>query len=186
MLVRLINGLDHFTDVVGRTVSWLAVFLVITVLAVVILRYFLQVGSVALQESVTYIHATMFLSGIAYTLRHEGHVRVDIFYRNFSLRRKAMVNLFGGLFFLMPVSWFVAYSSWDYVWASWAIGETSAENNGLPFKFLLKTLILVMSATLMLQGLAEVLKSLLFLIGRSDIDQKEGSKNTSGTHELLH
>jgi TRAP-type mannitol/chloroaromatic compound transport system permease small subunit len=184
MLVRLINVIDHFTDIVGRAVSWLAVIMVIAVLAVVVLRYFLQVGSVALQESVTYMHATIFLLGIAYTLRHEGHVRVDIFYRNFSLRRKAIVNLFGGLFFLIPVAWFVAYSSWDYVWASWAIGETSAENNGLPFKFLLKTLILVMSAALSLQGIAEILKSLHFLVGRSDIDPSDDFKK-SGIHELL-
>ena len=99
-LVRLTSGIDRFTDVTGRIISWLSVAMVLVVLTVVVTRYFLQVGSIALQESVTYLHATIFLLGIGYTLRHGGHVRVDIFYRKFSNRRKAIVDLVGGVLFL--------------------------------------------------------------------------------------
>ena len=89
---------------------------------------------------------------------------MDIFYRQFSGRQRALVKYFGGAFFLIPVSVLIFYSSWDYVLASWAIGETSAENNGLPFIYLLKTLMILMPATLMLQGVAEFLKFLLVYI----------------------
>ena len=163
---HLINLIEGMTDLLGRAVSWLTVVMVVTVLIVVVTRYFLQIGSIALQESVTYLHATVFLSGIAYTLKQGGHVRVDIFYRQFSSRQKALVDFCGGLFFLIPVSVLIFYSSWDYVIASWAIGETSAENNGLPLIYLLKTLMILMPATLLLQGIAEILKSLLVLINQ--------------------
>jgi TRAP-type mannitol/chloroaromatic compound transport system permease small subunit len=168
LLTHCINFIDRTTDLLGRSISWMTVVMVIMVLIVVFTRYFLQVGSIALQESITYLHAIVFLLGISYTLKQDGHVRVDIFYRKFSPRRKALVNFFGGIFFLIPVSGLIFYSSWDYVWASWAIGETSAENNGLPFVYLLKTLMILMPLTLILQGIAEIFKSLFISIEHSD------------------
>ena len=181
-VIKSINGI---TDFVGRLVSWLTTFMVAMVVIVVITRYFLQIGSIALQESVTYLHAAVFLLGIPYTLKQGGHVRVDIFYRQFASRQKALVDFYGGLFFLIPVSVLVFYSSWDYVLASWAIGETSAENNGLPFVYLLKTLMIFMPATLLLQGVAEILKSLLVLINHSDPGEKFDGSNSSGTSETI-
>lgn len=166
IISALIGAIDRFTEVTGRIVSWLTLLMVGMVVAVVIMRYFLELGSIALQESVTYLHATVFMLGLAFTLKHGGHVRVDIFYRQFSARRKAMVNLFGGVFFLMPVCLLIFISSWDYVLSSWAIAETSAENNGLPFIYLLKTLMLIMPVTLILQGIAEILRSALVVAGR--------------------
>ena len=174
LLTRFKNATDRTTDLLGRSISWITVVMVIMVLIVVFTRYFLQVGSIALQESVTYLHAVVFLLGISYTRKQDGHVRVDIFYRKFSSRRKALINFFGGIFFLMPVSGLILYSSWDYVWASWAIGETSAENNGLPFVYLLKTLMILMPITLILQGIAEVVQSLLIIIEKPDLPKTEG------------
>ena len=103
------------------------------------------------------MHCLVFLMGLAFTLKHDGHVRVDIFYRDFSPKSKAMVNLIGGLLFLVPVCLVIFFTSRDYVLASWAIHETSVENNGLPFVYLLKTLMLLMPVTLLLQGIAEVI-----------------------------
>ena len=140
---HVISLIDGMTDFLGRVVSWLTVVMVVTVLVVVVTRYFLQIGSIALQESVTYFHAAVFLLGISYTLKQGGHVRVDIFYRQFSPSRRVVVDFCGGVFFLIPVSILIFYSSWDYVLASWVIGETSAENNGLPFIYLLKTLMIL-------------------------------------------
>lgn len=165
--------------------SWLTVAMVFAVLVVVVTRYFLQIGSIALQESVTYLHAMIFLLGIGFTLQHGGHVRVDIFYRQFAPRRKALVDFCGGIFFLMPVSVLIFYASWDYVWASWAIRETSAENNGLPFIYLLKTLMLLMPALLFLQGLSEILKSVLTLMGHSDALEVSDPNNTLDGNEPL-
>ena len=162
----LIGAIERFTEVTGRMISWLTLLMVAMVVAVVIMRYFLELGSIALQESVTYLHATVFMLGLAFTLKHGGHVRVDIFYRQFSARRKAIVDLLGGLFFLVPVCVLIFISSWDYVLSSWAIAETSAENNGLPFIYILKTLMLIMPVTLLLQGIAEILRSALVVAGR--------------------
>ena len=180
---RVTQTIDYFIDVIGRAVSWLTLAMVITMLVVVVSRYFLQIGSIALQESVTYLHSTVFLLGIGYTLQHGGHVRVDIFYRNFSVKRKAIVDLFGSILFLLPVSGLIFYSSWDYVMASWAIGETSAENNGLPFVYALKTLMLLMPATLLLQGVAETLRNAMRLSGQVNLHEAEAGNNISASHE---
>lgn len=167
-IVTLTKAIDRVTDFTGRLVSWFTVVMVFVVVTVVVTRYFLQVGSIALQESVTYLHAVVFLMGIGYTLRHGGHVRVDIFYRNFSIKRRAIIDVTGGILFLLPVSALIFFFSWDYVMASWSIGETSAENNGLPFVFLLKTLMLLMPASLFLQGLAEIFRNTFVLMGLTD------------------
>ena len=87
--------------------------MVALVVLVVVTRYFLEVGSIALQESVTYLHCLVFMMGLAFTLKHDGHVRVDIFYRGFSSKSKAMVNLLGGIFFLVPVCLVIFFTSLD-------------------------------------------------------------------------
>jgi TRAP-type mannitol/chloroaromatic compound transport system permease small subunit len=162
-ITALINSIDRFTEVSGRVLSWLTILMVVLVVVVVITRYFLEIGSIALQESVTYLHAMVFMLGLAFTLKRGGHVRVDIFYRGYSIRGKAIVDLLGGLLFLLPFCLLIFISSWDYVLASWAIGEGSSENSGIAAIYLLKTLMLIMPATLLLQGVAEILKALLVL-----------------------
>ena len=172
MVVAAIGLIDRLTEIIGRVISWLTLVMVFLVVTVVVMRYFLEMGSIALQELVTYIHAMVFMLGIAFTLKRGGHVRVDIFYRDFPAQRKALVDLLGGLFFLLPVTLLIFVTSWDYVAASWAITETSAENNGLPFIYLLKTLMLIMPGMLLLQGIAEVLKSGLILSGRGPTEHE--------------
>ena len=168
-----ISAIDRFTDWTGRMVSWLTLAMVLMTLVVVVLRYYFQSGSIALQESITYLHGLVFMLGIAFTLQRGGHVRVDIFYRGFSPRRKALVDLLGGLVFLLPVSLLIFIFSWDYVAASWAIGETSEERSGIQGIYLLKRLLLLMPATLMLQGLAEILRSALVLMGKQPIAESQ-------------
>lgn len=175
-LVIFVNAVESFTEITGRLIAWLTMLMVALVVLVVVTRYFLEVGSIALQESVTYLHCLVFMMGLAFTLKHDGHVRVDIFYRGFSSKSKAMVNLLGGIFFLVPVCLVIFFTSLDYVLASWAIHETSAENNGLPFVYLLKTLMLLMPATLLLQGVAEIIKSGLVVSG-ADISETQIAEN---------
>ena len=175
-LLIFLNAVESFTEITGRLIAWLTMLMVALVVLVVVTRYFLEVGSIALQESVTYLHCLVFMMGLAFTLKHDGHVRVDIFYRGFSSKSKAMVNLLGGIFFLVPVCLVIFFTSLDYVLASWAIHETSAENNGLPFVYLLKTLMLLMPATLLLQGVAEIIKSGLVVSG-ADISETQIAEN---------
>ena len=122
---NLIDFGDSSIERLGNVLNVLMIALVCVVIVVVVGRYFFEIGSVALQELTTYLHATIFMLGIAYTLKHDGHVRVDIFYRNFSKRSQALINVIGGLVFILPISIFIGWSSWEYVLASWSIMETS-------------------------------------------------------------
>ena len=164
---NLIGFGDSLIERLGNVLSVLMIALVCVVIVVVIGRYFFDIGSIALQELTTYLHATIFMLGISYTLKYEGHVRVDIFYRNFSEKKQALINVIGGFMFVFPISIFIGWSSWEYVLASWSIMETSIENNGLPFVYLLKTVMLIMPFLLVIQGLITVAKNLLVFYGSS-------------------
>ena len=160
---NLIDFGDSLIERLGNVLNVLMIALVCVVIVVVIGRYFFDIGSIALQELTTYLHATIFMLGISYTLKHDEHVRVDIFYRNFTKKKQALINVIGGLVFVLPISMFVGWSSWDYVLASWSIMETSTENNGLPFIYLLKTVMLIMPSLLMIQGFMSTIKNVAVL-----------------------
>jgi TRAP-type mannitol/chloroaromatic compound transport system permease small subunit len=164
------NAIDVFNDWIGRVVAWLTLAMVIVVVLIVIGRYFFGFGSQRLTESVSWMHAAVFMLGAGYTLRHDEHVRVDVFYRGMSAEHQAWVNLVGTLLFLLPFTAFLFHESFGYVAASWRISEGSREAGGLPALYLLKTLIPVSAALLALQGLATVLRSLVVLRRRQGTD----------------
>ena len=163
LLSKIALRINQFSYGVGQVISWLTLLLVMMVMTVVISRYLLGVGSIAIQESVSYVHAIIFMLGLAFTLQRGGHVRVDIFYREFSPRRKAMVDLTGATILLLPFCGLILVGSWDYVMASWAIKETSSETGGIAAVYLLKTLMIIMPITLGLQGIAQIINSILVI-----------------------
>ena len=164
-LQTLATLLDRFAEATGRIIAWLTLGMVLITFTVVILRYLFQTGSIALQESVTYMHASVFMLGAAYTLKHEGHVRVDIMYQRVTPRTRAWIDLLGTLLLLFPVCLFILFSSLEYVATSWSIQEGSREAGGLDGVFLLKTAIPVMAVLLLMQGCSIVLHKLLLLTG---------------------
>jgi TRAP-type mannitol/chloroaromatic compound transport system permease small subunit len=164
LLDRGQHAIDSLNEWVGRTVAWLTLAMVVVTFLVVVLRYVFQMGSIAVQESILYMHAVVFLCGAAFTLKREGHVRVDIFYRGMSPRGRALVDLIGVLLFLLPTCVFILVVSWRYVSESWQVMEGSREAGGLPGVFLLKTTILIMATLLVLQGIAQLLKGLLTIM----------------------
>ena len=157
---KLSHIIDGLSNLLGRIFSWLTLTMVIVMAAIVVLRYVFQIGSIALQESIIYINALIFTFGVAYTLKEQGHVRVDIFYSRINEKKRAWVDVFGSLFFLVPSTCFIIWISWDYVAVSWRIREGSAESSGLPFVYLLKSAILVLPTLLLLQGISEIVKSI--------------------------
>lgn len=163
-LLSLRDRIDHLTERSGRLLAWFSLGMMVITVLVVILRYLFNLGWIALQESILYLHACAFMLGAAWTLKHDGHVRVDIFYRRLSVRGKAWVDLLGTLLLLLPVCVFIFAISFDYVWASWQLLERSQEAGGLPGVFLLKSLILLQPALLILQGVAEICRNLLHLL----------------------
>lgn len=161
---RLQASIEAITEITGRILAWLTLAMMLALCLVVVLRYGFDIGSVALQEAVTYLHGTIFMLGAAYTLKHDGHVRVDIFYRRFSPRARAWVNSVGGILFLLPLCVYIFFVSLDFVSQSWLIREVSTEPGGIPAVFLLKSLIPLMAVNLGLQAVAEILRSARVLI----------------------
>lgn len=163
LIIRISQKIDAFTDAFGKSLSWLTLLMAVLMFAVVILRYMVNLGSVALQESVLYLHALVFMGASAYTLMHDGHVRVDVFYRRLKPKFQAWINLAGTLLLLFPVCIFITFISIRYVNSSWSMLESSSEAGGLPGVFLLKSLIFLLSGTLLLQGVAEAIKNILII-----------------------
>jgi len=159
------DGIDCMNAAVGRAATWCCLFVVLVELAVVVMRYALGIGSIAVQESVLYAHAALFMLAAAWTLQVGGHVRVDIFYARAKPRTRALVDLGGALAFLLPFAVVLALLSIPYAARSWAILERSREASGLPFVYLLKTLIPVFAFLIGLQGVAQAIRAALALIG---------------------
>ena len=164
-LQRIACFIDNLSERTGQIIAWLTLGTVLLTFTIVVMRYGFDSGSIAMQEAVSYLHAAVFMLGAAYTLKHDGHVRVDIVYRRLSYRGKALVNLLGTLLLLLPVCFYIIASSWEYVAFSWSLREGSQEAGGLDAVYLLKTAIPVMAMLLLLQGIAIALHSLLQLLG---------------------
>ncbi len=172
----ILSKTESFIDWSGRTVSWLNLALVLVTFSIVVLRYVFDIGSIALQESTTYLHASIFLIGMAYTMQHNAHVRVDIFYSQLSVRGKAWVDLFGALFLLLPVMLFISWISWPYIVASWSVLESSRQAGGLPGVFLLKSLILVMTFLLILQAGLQIARCIETLLNNTTVKPNKGEQ----------
>jgi TRAP-type mannitol/chloroaromatic compound transport system permease small subunit len=164
LLHACVHYIDAVTDRCGRLLAWLVLAMALLTALIVVLRYGFNIGSILAQETVIYLHGSLFLLGAAYALKTGAHVRVDIFYRNFSARTQAWVNSLGGIVFLLPLCAFIIASSADYVTESWAMREVSPEPGGIPAVFLLKSLIPLAAINLAMQGVAEVLRAAQVLV----------------------
>jgi len=172
-LEKLYLGIDTFNNRIGRIISWTAIVMVLVQFLVVVMRYIFSLGFIWMQESVLYLHSILFMLGAGYTLLHEGHVRVDIFYREHGERGKAIVDFIGSIVFLLPVCILLWWWSWPYVAQSWSILEGSRETSGIHAVYALKTLILMFAALIALQGVSMMLRSLLTLTGHKTQHARE-------------
>jgi TRAP-type mannitol/chloroaromatic compound transport system permease small subunit len=162
------DRIDVMTAAIGHTVAWCLLAMVTVQVAVVLMRYVLGLGSIWLQETIIYAHASLFMLAAAWTLKRGGHVRVDIFYADASSRRKALIDLCGAIFLLLPFAIALLVLSLPYVARSWAILEHSPETSGLPLVFMLKTLIPVFALLLALQGVSQLIRAALVVFGRDE------------------
>jgi len=164
-LRTLAGAIDTFNDRIGSWIAWLAVVMVMVQFTVVLLRYIFGIGLIMLQESVVYLHGILFMLGAGYTLLRGGHVRVDIFYQPASARSKAVIDLAGALLFLLPVCGLIAIYSFPYIANAWAVHEGSKETSGIQAVYLLKSVILIFTALVGLQGVSMALHSILVICG---------------------
>ncbi|MCV0351808.1 MAG: TRAP transporter small permease subunit [Nitratireductor sp.] len=165
-LVRAISGLNAF---IGNVFSWLSLAIVLVCFTVVVQRYVFSVSFVWMQDLYIWLNGAMFTAVAGFALLRNDHVRVDIFYRPASTRRKAVVDLIGVLLFLLPFCWIVVYYGWSFVSRSWRLGEASANVGGMPGLFILKGFILAFAVLLALQGIAMALRSILVLNDAEDL-----------------
>ena len=155
LLISLVRSMNRCSDFIGRFVSWFVLAVVAITFTVVVMRYVFNTGSVFLQELILYFHNYVIMLGASYALLKGAHVRVDIFYRPMSEKRKAWVDLLGFFLLLLPSCGFIFYIALDYVQLSWAIREGAQEAGGVEARYLFKTSILIMPVLVTLQGATE-------------------------------
>lgn len=146
------NFIDKLNRFIGNAVAWLVILMVFGTLYNVVARYYFEQYSIPLGELVIIMNAMVFLLAAPLLLYADQHVRVDVFYSRFSIRKKALVDFLGTLFFLLPLCGFILYYSWQYVSSSWKQLEGSGQTGGLEGLFLVKSLIIVVAVLLILQG----------------------------------
>ncbi len=170
--LRLLNQLsvrlEQFSECTGKLVSWLVLVMVLLVSYDVAMRYFFQSGSVALQEMEWHLFSLIFLIGASYTLKHDDHVRLDLFYKSKFMddRRRAWVDLFGSIFLLIPFCILIISSAWPFVVQSYIHLEGSPDPGGLPYRWILKASIPLGFTFLLLQGIADIVKNLSTVLGK--------------------
>ena len=151
--------IDRVNEAIGRATSWLLLAMTCVLAAIIILARF-KTGFVWLQDLLIYMHGIAFMSASAYTLLHDGHVRIDMLYSRMGPRNKAIVNALGVSLFLLPTLGAILYYSFDYVLDSWKVFEGAQVAGGVPATFLLKTVIWAYVALMGAQGLSLLLRSL--------------------------
>ncbi|MHC8441636.1 MAG: TRAP transporter small permease subunit [Candidatus Eutrophobiaceae bacterium] len=180
---RLSSLIQIMNEWFGRCVSWLLLVLVLIVAYDVLMRYAFSAGSIALQELAWHVFSAIILLSIAYTSMHDGHVRLDVFYQSGFMndRRRAWVDLFGDLFFLLPFCALVVYCSLPFVEQAWIHGESSPDSGGLGQRWLPKAFIPLGFALAFLQGFARVITLLDYLINSS----RQSKENDDRAAHLL-
>ncbi|AFJ02312.1 TRAP-type mannitol/chloroaromatic compound transport system, small permease component [Methylophaga frappieri] len=165
LISRWLQRIDYFTELSGRLISWLILLLVLLTSYDVFMRYVFSQGSVALQELEWHIFALIFLLGGAYTLKHDGHVRVDVLFNSRWLtnRHRAWINIFGTLILLMPFCVLIIISTWPFVQNAFWYQEGSPDPGGLPYRFLIKSSIVVGFSLLLIQSIGELFRNILVL-----------------------
>jgi TRAP-type mannitol/chloroaromatic compound transport system permease small subunit len=181
---KFITVIESINEFVGRGVSWVTFGLVILVFTDVVMRYAFKTSFVFVQELEWHMFSVIFLVGAGYTLLHDEHVRVDIFYQRMSQKSKAWINLIGTGLFLFPGCYMIIATAIPFVMDSFSVMEGSPDPGGVPFRFLLKSMIPIGFVFVFLQGVSLFLKS-LFTVLEMDLDlgNDELSDNEPKTRE---
>ena len=158
---NLVKRLDSINRNVGKVIRWAALLMVLIQFSVVLFRYVFGFSSIAVNESVLYLHSSLFMLGAGYTLLMDDHVRVDIFYAKSSPLRRSTIDIFGHLVLLLPSMLVLAYWSWPSVVNSWKILEGPISVGGIPASFLLKSLIPAFCALLIIQSISCLLANFI-------------------------
>ncbi|GGL77121.1 TRAP transporter small permease subunit [Wenxinia marina] len=181
--IRVIATINR---VIGHVFSWLALGIVVVCFTVVVQRYVFSVSYLWMQDLYVWLNGAMFTAVAGFALLRDDHVRVDIFYRPASVRRKATIDLIGVVLFLLPFTWIVFAYSMPFVRRSWSYFEGSSNVGGMPALYVLKSFIIVFAVLVALQGIAIALRSVLVLTGREDLLPEGLRYRSRGGAEAAH
>lgn len=166
--MQFLQSISHFTDTIseysGRIVSWLTTILMLLICYDVAMRYLFNNTSIAIFEMEWHLYSLIFLLGAAYTLKHDKHVRVDVFYSKMSPKFQAWVNIIGALILLIPFCWIIILSSWQFTLNAFSINESSPDPGGLPARWLIKGAIPIGFTLLLIQAVSVISTSLIVIL----------------------
>ena len=162
IICRIVDTLNEW---IGRGVSWVTLGLVLVVFTDVVMRYLFKTSFVFVQELEWWLFGFIFLIGAGYTLLHDAHVRVDILYQRLGYKGRAWINMVGVIFFLVPGCLLIIITSIKFVGNSYSVLEGSPDPGGIPYRFIVKSLIPIGFSLLLLQGFSLGIHSFLQLVG---------------------
>jgi len=158
--IKIENIINKFSNIIGTIAAILLLGLLLNVFYDVIMRYLFNDVSIGMQELEWHLYATVFLLGISYTLKENAHVRVDIIYERLSPKKQAFVDITGTLFLLLPFSILVAYYGIGFAQESYSLGEGSGDPGGLPYRWIIKSMISLSFIFVIISSLGFMLRSL--------------------------
>ena len=160
---NIANLFDSINKYTGYLCAFIVVLMTVNVFIVVFLRYLFGISFIWLQETYVWMHAYIFMAGAGFTYLNDAHVRIDIIYRSSSKVYKAIVDLVGNIFLLMPFLYIIWSYSFPFVYKSFQINEVSREAGGLPMLFLLKAAILIFAFLLFIQALSKLINNFIII-----------------------
>ena len=163
MLLKLERWINRLSEILGRIAGLLLLLLVLNVFYDVVARYIFNSVSIGMQELEWHLYATMFLLGVPYAITRDGHVRVDIIYERLSLKRKALIDLVGSITLLLPFALMVSWCGIDFTWQAYDIGEGSGDPGGLPYRWVIKSMIPFAFLAIVIAATGTILKSINIL-----------------------
>jgi len=168
MLIKAEEFFMRMNRILGRTLSVVLLLMTFNVFYDVVMRYFFRNSSVGMQEMEWHLFSIVILFGVSVALLDEGHVRVDFLYDRYSAKKKAIINIFGTVFFLMPLALLIFFGSFDFVNDAYQIKEISEDPGGLPFRWVIKGMIPLAFFTLIFASIGYTIKNINILRAEND------------------
>ena len=169
VLLKISRLIDALNERIGLAANWLVLAACVISAGNALMRYGFNLSSNAWLEIQWYLFAGMVMLGASYTLKMNGHVRVDVFYSRYGERARLWLDLLGGIFFLLPMAVIIGWLSWPLFINSYSVGEVSGNAGGL-LRWPVKVLIPLWFLLLALQGVSEIIKRAAALAGRIRLD----------------
>lgn len=161
--IPIVDKINNFIKHIGQTMAWVNVALIGVILASVYMRYGVGRAMVTLEELTWYLYAVGIMFGLSYGIVRNSHIRVDILHMVFPPKLKHFIEILGILFLLLPFAWVVFHHSLDWVWSSYSLNESSSSPQGLPYRWIIKSVIPLSFFLILLAAISRLIQSALLL-----------------------